>query len=428
MRTPILLGLTLVVASLAAQGDDLLTLDEALRHARESNGSVAAAWRQYVSARSAVALANANFWPIILPTYRYVDQEQRFAGGIQTTGRLSFNQVSLSAQWLVLDGGQRLYALERAKKTAEATLASTRQTVRQVLFSTVTQFYELLRAQELLRVADAQVARAEQTLDATRRRVEQGTAPRKDILQAQADLANARVNQISARNAVTTASAQLRATIGWPVDRPLPMLEDPGPPANPLPPTVTLDEAVERGLQMRPDIIQGRRQRESQRYLLLSAQREASFDWTLSVDFTKNFEPNDTQNRSVTFLISYPLFDAGRAREVVRQSRLQYEASGLQLDQLERDVRSEIEAAYATWELSFERFQAAQVALEAARENFRAASESQAEGAADVLEVSTAQVALVTAETNFVQAVYDYYIAVVRMQLATGERMPGEED
>ncbi|MER3466531.1 MAG: hypothetical protein C4340_05260, partial [Armatimonadota bacterium] len=120
--------------------------------------------------------------------------------------------------------------------------------------------------------------------------------------------------------------------------------------------------------------------------------------------------------------------DAGRAREVVRQSRLQYEASGLQLDQLERDVRSEIEAAYATWELSFERFQAAQVALEAARENFRAASESQAEGAADVLEVSTAQVALVTAETNFVQAVYDYYIAVVRMQLATGERMPGEED
>ncbi|MER3462575.1 MAG: hypothetical protein C4342_06220, partial [Armatimonadota bacterium] len=184
MRTPILLGLTLVVASLAAQGDDLLTLDEALRHARESNGSVAAAWRQYVSARSAVALANANFWPIILPTYRYVDQEQRFAGGIQTTGRLSFNQVSLSAQWLVLDGGQRLYALERAKKTAEATLASTRQTVRQVLFSTVTQFYELLRAQELLRVADAQVARAEQTLDATRRRVEQGTAPRKDILQA----------------------------------------------------------------------------------------------------------------------------------------------------------------------------------------------------------------------------------------------------
>ncbi len=428
MRTPFLLTLTLAAASLAAQGDDLLTLDEALRFARESNGSVAAAWRQYESARSGVAQANANFWPTVLPTYRYVDQEQRFAGGFEGTGRLSFNQVSVSAQWLVLDGGQRLYALERAKKTAEATLASTRQTVRQVLFSTVTQFYELLRAQELLRVADAQVTRAEQTLDATRRRVEQGTAPRKDILQAQADLANARVNQISAKNAVTTASAQLRATIGWPAEGPLPMLEDPGPPANPLPPTVTLDEAMERGMQMRPDIMQARRQRESQRYSLLSAQREASFDWTLSVDFTKNFEPSETQNRSITFLLSYPLFDAGRTREVVRQSQLQYEASGLQLEQLERDVRSEIEAAYTTWELSFERFQAAQVALEAARENFRAASESQAEGAADVLEVSTAQVALLTAETNFVQAVYDYYIAVVRMQLVTGGPMPGEED
>lgn len=428
MRTPFLLTLTLAAASLAAQGDDQLTLDEALRLARESNGSVAAAWRQYESARSSVAQANANFWPTILPTYRYVDQEQRFAGGFEGTGRLSFNQVSVSAQWLVLDGGQRLYALERAKKTAEATLASTRQTVRQVLFSTITQFYELLRTQELLRVAEAQVKRAEQTLDATRRRVEQGTAPRKDILQAEADLANAKVNLISAKNAVTTASAQLRATIGWPADTPLPELEDPGPPANPLPPTLTLEEATQRGLRLRPDVVQARKQNESQRYNLLTAQREASFDWTLTFDFTKNFEPNDTQNRSITFLLSYPLFDAGRTREAVRQSRLQYEASGLQLEQLERDVRSEIEAAYTTWELSFERFQAAQVALEAARENFRAASESQAEGAADVLEVSTAQVALVTAETNFVQAVYDYYIAVVRMQLVTGVPMPGEED
>jgi outer membrane protein TolC len=112
----------------------------------------------------------------------------------------------------------------------------------------------------------------------------------------------------------------------------------------------------------------------------------------------------------------------------VRQSKLQYEAAGLQLQQQERAALSEIESAYTTWDLSFQRLQAAQVALEAARENFRAASESQSEGAASVLDVTTAQVALVTAETNYVQAVYDYYISVVRLNLATGEPLPGEED
>jgi outer membrane protein len=188
-----------------------------------------------------------------------------------------------------------------------------------------------------------------------------------------------------------------------------------------------LDEAVQKGLQQRPDLVQARRQREAQRYSLLSAEREASLDWTLSIDFTKNFEPNNTQNRSLTFLVSYPLFDAGRARESVRQSKLQLEAAGLQLQQQEREALSEIESAYTTWDLSFQRLQAAQVALEAARENFRAASESQSEGAASVLDVTTAQVALVTAETNYVQAVFDYYVAVVRLNLVIGDPLPGEE-
>jgi outer membrane protein len=418
----------LALTPLTALSQETLTLDQALKLARDSNGTVGAALRQYEIARSNVILAEANFWPTVTPTYRYVDQEQRFSGGFTGTGRQSFNQVAVAASWLVVDGGQRSFALARAKKSYEASLASARQTVRQVLFSTIQQYYDLLRAQELLKVADAQVKRAEQTLDATRRRVEQGTAPRKDILQAEADLANARVDQISARNAVINAQAALRASIGWPSDKPLPDLVDPGPPANPLPPTLTLDEAVQKGLSQRPDLVQSRRQREAQRYSLLSAQREASLDWTLSVDFTKNFEPNSTQNRSLTFLVTYPLFDAGRARETVRQSKLQYEAAGLQLQQQERAALSEIESAYTTWDLSFQRLQAAQVALEAARENFRAASESQSEGAASVLDVTTAQVALVTAETNYVQAVYDYYISVVRLNLATGEPLPGEED
>lgn len=71
---------------------------------------------------------------------------------------------------------------------------------------------------------------------------------------------------------------------------------------------------------------------------------------------------------------------------------------------------------------------AAQAALEAATKNFEAASESQTLGASDLIDVVTAQVSLVTAESNRVEAFYDFLISEVRWKLVTGQPLPGEEE
>jgi outer membrane protein TolC len=42
------------------------------------------------------------------------------------------------------------------------------------------------------------------------------------------------------------------------------------------------------------------------------------------------------------------------------------------------------------------------------------------------VEVLTAQLALITAETNLVQATYDAAVAELQLRVATGERLPTE--
>jgi outer membrane protein TolC len=69
---------------------------------------------------------------------------------------------------------------------------------------------------------------------------------------------------------------------------------------------------------------------------------------------------------------------------------------------------------------------ASDLALKAAQENFNAASESQSLGAGTIIEVTAAQLALVTAETNRVQALYDYLISEMELKLVTGAPLPGE--
>ncbi|MCH8274436.1 MAG: TolC family protein [Armatimonadetes bacterium] len=424
MRICFLAAALLGVVSAVADG---LTLDQAIQRAKQYNGTVAAAERSYLSARSSVAQANAAFFPTVSPQYRFLDSEQTFAGGFTTVGRLTFHQVSVGANWLVLDGGQRNNSLRRSRRLAQASKNSTLWTRRQVLFTVVRQFYDALRSQELLKVADAQVDRARQTLEVTKTQVEVGEAAEKDTLQAEADLANAIVQQIIARNQVTTSEASLKATIGWPGDESLPSLEVPPAPER-LVVARTLGEAVERGLENRPDLKDSRKRLEADRFNVLTAQRNAGIDWQLNVNYSRNFEPDTTQNRNITFLMTYPLFDAGRTRETVRQVRLGYESSELLLAQQVRDVRSEIESVFLTWEQNQERLAASEVALRAAQLNYQAATESQQAGVSSILDVTNAQVSLVTAETNYVQAVYDFYIADTQLRLVIGEPLPGEEE
>ncbi|MEM4409996.1 MAG: TolC family protein [Candidatus Caldarchaeum sp.] len=431
MKQP-LIGLIITLLSFSSWAQEIkpLTLQEALERTKQNNGTLISARLNFQSARSSVASALANFYPTITPQYRYVDQEQQFSGNFTGTGRQSFSQVSLSANWVILDAGQRDFALQRTRRLATAVQYSTLWTLRQVLFTVTRQFYDALRAQELLRVADAQVERARQALEVIREQVEVGAAARKDILQAEADYQNAIVQQISARNQLVTTQAVLKATIGWPPDQPLPPLQAPENPS--APPTtnggqeLTLESAIQQGLEKRPDLLDARQRLAAERYNVLSAERQTFADWTLSLNFSRIFEPRESQNRSLTFVLSYPLFDAGRSREVFRQARLAYEASQAQLQQQERGVRSEIESTYLTWKQNLERLQASEIALKAAQLNYEAATESQRLGAAGILDVTNARFSLVTAETNYVQALYDYYIAEVQLRLAIGEPMPGE--
>jgi len=126
--------------------------------------------------------------------------------------------------------------------------------------------------------------------------------------------------------------------------------------------------------------------------------------------------------------VTYPLFDGGRLREIAREQKLNLQAAQATLVQSERLAQAEIESVYAEHVQNIERVQASKLALEAAQVNYDAAIAAQKEGANDVIEVLTAQVSLVTAESNYIEATYDYYVTEANLRLVTGRPIPGETE
>lgn len=397
--------------------------------AKQRNGDVRAAFLDLESSMSRVRQAFSDFLPSLTPSYSYVNnRNETFTGSSKGAFQSDTRTASITARWLLMDSGERDWSYRSARRSAEATRAGTQGAVRNILFAIYQRFYDAIRADELLRVAEAQVERAKTTLDATKLQIEVGAAPKKDELQAQADHLNARVSQLQAQNFQATASSDLKAIIGWDSANPLPMLEQPEAPSE-FPEVPPLAELVQEGLANRPELVALRKRVEAQDFNRRIAERNATISFSVNAAYDRNFSPLVDDSRTLSFFASMPLFDGGFAKESARQARLAVDILRAQLSQSERDAVADIEVARTVLAQDVLRVQAAKLALDAAKLNYQAASESQKAGAegTSILTVLTAQVSLVTAESNYVEALFDFFVSEARLRLATGRPLPGED-
>lgn len=429
MRDFSALGACFVAAILlpaGAQGSTL-TLSDALRLAKENNGTVAASRLSLEASRSGTNAARSAFLPKLSPTYNYSTSTTWYRNGIlkDTRDGTSNSTLDVVASYKLLDSGERRYSYLASRANTEAQAQSTLQSLRNVLFVVHQQYFNALRSEELLRVQEAQLERAEKLLDATELRIEVGDAAKKDRFQADADRLNARVAVMTAKNRVATSQADLKSTIGWDGSKPLPPLQKQDDvsieAAN-----FTLDEAIARGVEARPDLKGQRMRVEAAKYDVQLARIDSGITYSVDASLQKRFSRVNFDQSQIGLYATIPLYDGARSREILRSRQYALQADVESLNQAERDARAEIEAAYKEFVQNRERVVATKAALLAAQENYKAAKESYDAGASSILEVFAAQVTLVTAESNNIEAGYDLMISDVRLKVAMGEPIPGE--
>ncbi len=405
-----------------------LTMDEAIRLAKRNNGNLKAAEQDLIASKARRTIAASSFMPVLTPTATYTDSLRQIPSATLGNTSVAFTQTSTQAglTWRILDTGQRMAQLNAARQSVSAQDAQTQQVLRNLIYDVEVGFLETLRSQELEKVATSQLGRSDKVLEQTKARVSVGDAARREILQAEADALNAKVNSINAKNRTNINSASLKSIIGLQRDYATLELE----PSSFVPSTdfpADVDSAVNLGLKNRPDLISRRKSVESQLNNLRGTELDAGLTWSLDFNYSRQFTPDQSSNRNTSFLLSYPLFDGGRSKAQVTAERASLEASKAVLSQTEKNARSEIESAYLTYSQDQLRLNASELALRAARLNFEAASASQVLKVASLIEVITAQVSLVTAESNYIEASYDVQISQLKLRLVTGLQMPGEE-
>ena len=417
-------ALPVLAQNSSAQG---LTLERALQMARENNGTVRAALLNYEASRANSRSAFAAYFPALTPSFEYqTTRDDVYTGFSRGLLNDTASTSALTASWLVLDAGVRDATYRRSAIFRNISEQSALQTLREVLFSVHSTFYETLRADELLKVRQSELDRALEIEKQTKEFAETGAGAKKDILQATADALNAKASLLTARNGASTSRANLKAVLGVPEREGLEAVV--APQQDEIQAVdYTLEDALREGLKSRPDLQAQRYQVDAQRQSVRLAQIDHGLTWTLDAVHTHAFSPDPFDHSALVFQISIPLYDGSRSGENLRSNRLGLEAERASLTQLERDASAEVESAYKEFAQNQERLTASKAALEASQLNYKAAFEARAQGAGELIQLLTAQVSLTTAESNYIEAYYDTLISRVRLSLVTGRPLPGEK-
>jgi outer membrane protein len=400
-----------------------LTLDRAIRTALERQDTLGIAKSQLQSAQAGITRAQASYYPQVTPGYTYSTQltSQKF-NGVRQTGVVETSLAEIGANLLLYDMGKREQnvALSKANTTAQKfNVLDTRQAI---IENVSVAYYELKRRKELVRVSDASVERAETTLKSVQASVEAGASPRKDIFQAQADYENAKVQQIQANNDVRIAQTQLKNAMGVLSPLPVQVEEEPLPVPSQTPDTRTAAEYINQAIGTRPDLKRESANITANQHNAKIADINAGFQVGASVNEGFRVYPDAGENRTFETSFTYPLFDAGASRAAARQAKASVEQAKLSLDLAKQQIQLTVEQAYFTREEARASISATQAAVLAARTNYEAARKAREEGAVTgtLLDVITAQAQLVTAETNAVQTIYNFYTSDAQLKRAIG--------
>lgn len=315
-----------------------------------------------------------------------------------------------------------------------------------------TAYYQLLLAQEQVRLTENSVARVRESLHETRALNRAGLASDYEVLRLEVELANLEPNLRRAENTVLQARRQLAIQADVENHESLRVqgtlaemdLEDLA--ANSAANREVLgftgfsaggegavDRALESASRGRSDLRQLELNEELRRTEVRVEQMSYLPEVTLFGNYIINAQDNGSPNffaagdgqraysRIVGVRVSVPIFSGFRQGARIDQRRASVRQAEAQTRQAVDLAASQVRSLVEGSDEALARARAQRLAVTQAGRGFEIASAQYREGLGSQLELTDSEVALRQSEFNYAQAVYDYLVAKAQLDEATGQ-------
>lgn len=423
----ILLG-SLLLSGAAAQAETGLSLPELYQAALKHDARFNAAIADRDAGQQQLPIARSQLLPDIALTgnLAYNRQDTEYSGSVPfSSGQRDFSSRSVGVKLVQpvyrKDRYESYRQAEVAISQADTRLTSARQ---QLILDVSSAYFDVLLAQEGLKLAAAEKAANTEQLARAQRGFEVGSAAITDVHEAQARYDLAVSEAIDANQQVQLARRQLTTLSGIAVqDLPLPERRLP-PPLSPQDMQAWSDRAGSGNLAVR----QAEQTLQIARHEIERVRGAAypKLDVVLKYDNNHADDSNlgtgiDSAESKLMLEATVPLYSGGLVSAGLKQKRAEYRSAQLQLEAARRDARLQAEQAYLACDSGVHRIAALQQALVSSQTALTSSQRGFEIGLSTGSDVLDAQRQLFAARQKLAEAHYTYLLDRLRLEAATGQ-------
>jgi outer membrane protein len=426
MRHSILWFAALAVCGLPgaamAQPPTQLTLAQAQQLAIQNNPQFTAARYNAAAAYQVAPQYRAAYEPNFSGNFTSVgaDNGSRLAAG-GLNNPIVYNRIGsgLSIGQMITDFGRTSNLIAMAKLQASAQDQVTETTRAQILINTSRAYFALLRAHALLKVADQTVSARQTVSDQVTALAESKLKSNLDVSFANVNLADAKLLQVQAQSDLKAGEADLANAIGLPNESGFVLEEEP----MPAPLSDRVADLIREAMQNRPEL-KNLRLQQSAAERFTKAEHALYYPY-VGVIGTAGFVPTGVEAipgryGAIGMNVSIPIFNGGLFKARQTEAEMKAKAATENVNDLQNRVNRDVRVAWLNATTAYDRMaltkqllQQANIALDLAQTRYDA-------GLGNIVELSTAQLNVTSAQIADASALYEYQTQRILVDYQTG--------
>ena len=396
-----------------------LTLDEALATALKNHPQIIEAKATIDAAGARTGQAMANYYPQISIAADW-SRGRSFLTPLESIRQTEVNTDALYLKQTIYDFGRTSGAVSATRGLREAADQGLTVTRQDVALRVKSAFYLLLAAEKQVAAVKETVKAREAVNRQAQEFFKQGIRAKVDAARAEANFFTSKTALIRAENNREIARVELANAMGMTsLDEGTSLM------GKPIDALLLPDksEAQIEALHKRAELQQLTALRMTAASNLKSAKSSYMpiLSGTASAGYADRDFPPGGRVWGVGLNLTVPLFSGFSSVEQVQEARANIAALEARQSNLQLQIGKEAETAWLAAREAAARRDSTEMEIVAAHESRSLAEGRYREGVGSIIEVSDAQSQALDAQTSYIQALYDYQLALARLDRAVGK-------
>ncbi len=415
--------------------DSLLTKDEVIARALESNFGIKMANNNVEIAENNQGILNSGYLPSLSGNggynYNLNDRVTEPEGGDVVDQRgiegESFN-ASIDLDYTLFDGLGRFYNYKSLKEQYNLSQLEARETIENTILQLLTVYYEVARLSENMEVLEETLQISQERVKRAEYQFEYGQSNNLVVLNARVDVNTDSINIIETRQQLQNTKRDLNVILNRDINNrqfQVDTLVD-------FIPQLQMESFLEQSSYNNVSLLQAQSNiiisdydiKVSKSGYLPTVGLSGSYGWNRNISAATAFFPGSTTTTdglSAGLNLSWDLFDGGQTSVAVQNAKITKENQKLQKKQIELEVERDIANALGDYENKLYIYRVQEENVLTNQDNFNRSEEQYRLGQISSIEFRQAQINLLDAKTSLNLAKYDAKLAELQLLQLTGQ-------